>query len=149
MTWLLNLGAFLVYAHLAEYATHRWLMHRSVPGLRGEFIAHAIEHHGHGRNDLNIDANPLVILTLGSPLLVGCVWLGTAWFAVVAIGCWMYAAFWTLLHRAHHDVGSHWLRAVPGYAIWRSHHLEHHRRPTRNFGTVFIWTDQLFGTQSE
>ena len=147
-TWLIAIAVLVLYAHLAEYSIHRWIMHRPLGGwLRREYFEHAIEHHGRGRNDINISANPLVLFAVCSPLLVACPWLGWPWVAVVAAVTTVYAGVWTGMHSAHHDVGYRWFSMLPGFEMWRAHHLAHHRQPNRNFGTVFIWTDWLFGTK--
>jgi sterol desaturase/sphingolipid hydroxylase (fatty acid hydroxylase superfamily) len=149
MTWPNAIILLFVYAHLAEYGLHRWVMHEKRRGwLRREYQAHHVEHHGRGRNDLNINAHPHVIFTVASPLLLICVWLGWPFAAVIAAFSGTYAAAWSLLHHAHHDLRFGWLHHVPGYSLWRDHHLSHHERPNRNFGTVFPWTDYIFGTKA-
>ena len=47
-----------------------------------------------------------------------------------------------------HGVGGQWTTHLPGYAGLRAHHLDHHRHPGRNFGTVFgSLMDRICGTR--
>ena len=148
MTWLLWLAVAFLYASLAEYYLHRYVMHRRIRGLDGWFVEHHIEHHGHRRMDINVDLGFPLTFVLASPLLLlGYWWLGWPWIIAVAVSSFAYAKTWTCLHRCHHNLGCPWLKSVPGYAIWREHHEAHHQHFGRNFGTVFIWTDRLFGSR--
>jgi sterol desaturase/sphingolipid hydroxylase (fatty acid hydroxylase superfamily) len=144
MAWALLVS--VLYAAAAEYAAHRWIMHRPLPWRTARYVEHAVEHHGRGRLDINIDLSPATVLVAASPLLAGCLWLGWSWALVVGGLSAGYAALWTALHRAHHDLGNLWLKALPGYSWWRSHHLQHHDNPRTNFGAVFPWTDYCCGT---
>jgi sterol desaturase/sphingolipid hydroxylase (fatty acid hydroxylase superfamily) len=146
MVWAIAIFCLVLYTPLAEYAAHRWLMH--YPGLgRGSWWReHAIEHHGKGRNDVNIDINALSVAASVTPLLVFAIFLGWAWVAFVLFASIAYSALWSSLHEAYHGVSENWVTKFRFYDIWRNHHLKHHQRPTRNFGTVFIFTDWLFGT---
>jgi sterol desaturase/sphingolipid hydroxylase (fatty acid hydroxylase superfamily) len=146
MVWAIAIFCLVLYTPLAEYAAHRWLMH--YPGLgRGSWWReHAIEHHGKSRNDVNIDINALSVAASVTPLLVFAIFLGWAWVAFVLFASIAYAALWSSLHEAYHGVSENWVTKFRYYDFWRNHHLKHHQRPTRNFGTVFIFTDWLFGT---
>lgn len=146
MVWAIAILCLVLYAPLAEYAAHRWLMH--YPGLgRGSWWReHAVEHHGKSRNDVNIDLNALSVVASVSPLLVFAIFLGWAWVAFVLLACIGYAALWSSLHEAYHGVSENWVTKFRFYDIWLNHHLKHHKQPTRNFGTVFIFTDRLFRT---
>lgn len=140
----------LVYAHLAEHAIHRWLMHKPTLGRNsGVFRDHAIEHHGHGRNDINIEAVPEKIVLIASPLFLGCIWLGPWWAVFVSAVSVVYARAWTILHSAIHDIDYPWVWKIPGAEMWREHHAKHHAKPSSNFGTVFIWTDSFFDTKAK
>ena len=146
--WLIPLACVLVYGALVEYVGHRWLMHRPLLGRVYWYLDHAIEHHGKGRNDINISISPITALVVTSPVL--CIALFCGWQAIIVIpvASLAYAALWTCLHASYHDVGCQWIKGLPGYGRWRTHHLLHHTNPATNFGTVFIFTDRLFGTAS-
>ncbi|RDJ35418.1 MAG: hypothetical protein DWQ19_11420 [Crenarchaeota archaeon] len=144
--WLV-LAALLVYAALFEYCAHRWLMHKPLLGRFWWYTDHAIEHHGKERYDINIGISPL----LGTILMLPCLafWAVIGWTVVpmILIISFVYGAIWTTIHSAHHDLpGYNWAKNLPGYNMWRTHHLVHHDHPGKNFGTVFIFTDFLFGT---
>lgn len=144
--WILSLIGLVIYAHLAEYAAHRWMMHRPIFPRSWFYREHAIEHHGRRRNDINIEISPLTVALLAAPALSACAWLGPWWLAAWVVGVHAYACAWTQIHKAHHDLGAAWVKRLPGYAYSRRAHLRHHDQPHRNFGTVFPWTDYLFRT---
>jgi sterol desaturase/sphingolipid hydroxylase (fatty acid hydroxylase superfamily) len=146
MVWAIAILCLVLYTPLAEYAAHRWLMHFPGMGRGSWWREHAIEHHGKGRNDVNIDINALSVVAATSPMFVFAIFLGWAWVAFVLFACIGYAALWSSLHESYHGISENWVTKFRFYDIWLEHHLKHHQRPTRNFGTVFIFTDRLFGT---
>lgn len=145
--WLIATGFTFLYAGFAEYAAHRWTMHYPGLGKASWWQEHAVEHHAKGRNDINIDLSALTTLFAGVPLLVFCPWLGWPWVCFVMLACIVYAALWSNLHAAYHDICDSWLTRLPFFAYWKAHHMRHHDHPGRNFGTVFVYMDWLFGTQ--
>jgi Fatty acid hydroxylase superfamily len=147
MVWAIAILCLVLYTPLAEYAAHRWLMHYPGMGRGSWWREHAIEHHGKGRNDVNIDINALSVAAATSPMFVFAIFLGWAWVAFVLAACIGYAALWSSLHEAYHGVSENWVTKLRFYDIWLKHHLKHHQQPTRNFGTVFIFTDWLFRTK--
>ena len=146
MVWAIAILCLILYAPLAEYAAHRWVMHFPGMGRGSWWREHAIEHHGKGRNDLNVDITALSVVAATSPLLVFAIFLGWAWVSCVLFACIGYSWLWSSLHEAHHGISENWVTKFRFYNIWLKHHLLHHRQPTRNFGTVFIFTDRLFRT---
>lgn len=136
----------VAYAALAEYTIHRWVMH--MPGFDRVWHEHAVLHHRDGRNDLNVDMSSTMALLLSAPLHALSPWLGVRFSVIVCCLAFVYAWAWTLLHRCIHGVGAAWVARLPGYRWWLAHHEAHHRRPGRNFGTVFTFTDRLFGTRA-
>jgi sterol desaturase/sphingolipid hydroxylase (fatty acid hydroxylase superfamily) len=146
MVWAIAILCLVLYTPLAEYAAHRWLMHYPGMGRGSWWREHAIEHHGKSRNDVNIDINALSVVAATSPMFVFAIFLGWAWVAFVLAACIGYAALWSSLHESYHGVSENWVTKFRFYDIWLKHHLKHHQQPTRNFGTVFIFTDWLFRT---
>lgn len=149
MAWLAVVAITTLYAAAVEYAIHRWAMHCPFPWRTKLYTDHHVEHHGKGRNDLNIAIDPFTVLFLGSPLLwvlpslIG--WVGASlWLAAAST---LYAAVWTVLHASFHGVGFRWAPFLPGYYVLYDHHMAHHTNPGRNFGTVFFWSDYLMGTK--
>jgi sterol desaturase/sphingolipid hydroxylase (fatty acid hydroxylase superfamily) len=147
MIWAIAILGLLLYTPLAEYAAHRWVMH--YPGLgRGTWWRdHAIEHHGKSRNDINVNIDASSVVAATSPCLVFGIFLGWAWVTFLLIACIAYAYVWSSLHEAYHGISENWVTKFRYYDMWRKHHMFHHQRPTRNFGTVFIFTDRLFRTK--
>ena len=108
---------------------------------------HAVEHHRKGRNDINVELGALSPLFTASPMLMLAVVLGWPWVATVLTTCILYSALWSSLHAAYHGKNDGWVTRLAIYARWKEHHLRHHEYPNRNFGTVFIFTDRIFGTK--
>jgi sterol desaturase/sphingolipid hydroxylase (fatty acid hydroxylase superfamily) len=146
MIWAIAILCLVLYTPLAEYAAHRWVMHYPGMGRHSWWREHAIEHHGKGRNDVNVDINALSVVAATSPMFVFAIFLGWAWVAFVLFACIGYAALWSSLHESYHGVSENWVTKFRFYDVWLKHHLKHHQQPTRNFGTVFIFTDRFFGT---
>lgn len=123
---------------LVEYLSHRLVMHHPTKVAPDIFDRHAVQHHRLGRHDINIDLEWWWALLLASPgliVLVACrLYVATGTLAMIAV---FYALLWTGLHRSIHGLGGRWTTRLPGYSALRSHHLRHHARPGRNFGTVF------------
>lgn len=147
MIWLSALIALGIYAPLLEYVVHRWTMHYPGLGKGGLWRGHAVEHHGRGRNDLNIYMGAQSVVIAASPLFLFSFWLGWPWVTTLLAVCIAYAWVWSTLHAYHHDIEEGWLKNTRIYAIWRGHHLLHHEDPNTNFGTVFIFMDRLFSSQ--
>ena len=136
-----------------EYGMHRLVMHRSWSGY--VFRGHHKEHHGQGINgpfqiDLPMWTNHLPV---ASPFLAFMLWRAIyvtpwAWGSLVAlmiIFCW-HSYTWTKLHRAFHDLEVNWTMSLWCYEELEQHHLDHHKRPGKNFGVLYLWVDRLFGT---
>ena len=147
MIWLIVLFISFIYASLIEYGAHRWTMHSPGFGKIPLWEEHAIQHHAKHRMDINIVLSGFTAFLAASPLLGFCFVLGWLWLVIILFGCMLYAQIWSSLHASYHEVGSKWIINFPLYKIWEHHHLEHHKRPTKNFGTIFIWTDYVFGTK--
>ena len=147
MIWLIATLSLLIYAPIAEYAIHRWVMHSPHLGRGTWWTEHAVEHHGRRRNDINIDIDALSVLFAASPLLLFAGVLGWPWVVAVLLACIAYAALWSSLHAAHHGIRGSWTTRLGIHPIWLHHHQLHHQNPRTNFGTVFIFTDVVFRTQ--
>ena len=84
--WLLVAFAVWTIGFLAvvEYLLHRHIMHRphQNPFLWEAFHTHAVLHHQDARSDLNIDAEPVYNLLLGSPVIAPV--LGVGWLTGTA-----------------------------------------------------------------
>lgn len=149
LTWL---AGSLLYVALVEYIAHRHFMHRPLLdrlGLRQVFHEHAILHHRDGRNDLNINL-PLYVHCIWGLPSVGIVGLFDLVGALILSAVFVcHSILWTKLHRAIHGLEDNWTMSFRFYSVIEHHHQEHHRRPGKNFGGVFLFTDYLFGTASK
>lgn len=150
LTW--SAGSLLLVA-VVEYLVHRHLMHHHRPfldklGLQIVFHGHAIIHHRNGRNDSNVTL-PIYTHAVWAFPSIGVVALfdpvGAAILAAAYLG---HPLLWTKLHRAIHGLEDNWTKSLWFYDLIAHHHWEHHRRPGKNFGALFIFTDYLFGTAS-
>ena len=156
-------GTFL-FANLAEYLGHRFVMHRPRPGLRAVFRRHTLQHHVFFRHDaMAIDGVPDFALTLFPPVLVAFFFgafglppglaLALSWsrdaallYAGTAVA---YFLLYEWLHLAWHLPDDTPLRHVPGYARLRALHRDHHDpawMSRYNFNITFPIADLGFGT---
>jgi hypothetical protein len=165
LEWLTLPLAFL-YANLVEYAGHRWVMHRKVPGLGLVYKRHAGQHHRfftdrhmalEGWRDCKVVLFPAVLMVFffgafALPLGLLLAWLSTAnvaWlFVIVALG---YYLNYELLHLAYHLPDASRLSRLPFLRrLRRLHHLHHD--PTlmasKNFNITYPIGDWLFGTRA-
>ena len=133
----------------AEYLIHKHTMHKRKRWLPfWIFKHHAIDHHRDDRQDLNIDLPVYMHLMIGSPLIVAS-YLLFGWVSTVPLlATFFYHSYvWTHMHRAIHDLENHWITKTRYYKRAKKHHLDHHDKPTKNFGVVFLWTDYIFRTK--
>jgi len=147
---MISIVTLFVVCSLGEYVVHRWAMHRRGSSF---FQSHAVEHHGHNRNEnrhMGLSLGQWVVANLSlSPLTITVSLLADPFFWIyqLAFTLWWFMS-WGFIHRAIHDEPSFWWGAylVPWFRWSRAHHLNHHKKVTTNFGAVFPWTDYLFGT---
>jgi len=147
---LIWLPIWYFFMAFSEYFIHKYTMHKKTFLPEWVWRHHAIEHHRDDRNDLNVDLPFYMHLTIGSPLL-SFAYFG---YGVISMLCLLFIFYyhsyvWTHMHRAIHDLKDHWITKTDYYKRARKHHLDHHRRPAKNFGVVFLWTDYVFKTKYE
>ena len=148
MVIVISLGVFVMVLAVAEYGVHRFLMHRPWPWRSRLYVRHHVMHHQNRRNDLQIDLPPWQMLVYSVPLWGPALLLDLS-IGLTFMGCAVgYGYLWSKLHRAFHNLEVNWTVFLPWYydAAYKHHHL-HHVDPKCNFGTVFIFTDRLFGTR--
>lgn len=145
---------------IIEYVAHRWFMHRPNPFNMFGYKKHHVEHHGMGLNDYypHIDLRFRDMMVFASPFLLWSAVFGTIagrqWGYYYPYGAipalmlvvWIHNYVYTRVHRCVHELEHNWTERLPGFQEMKRHHLDHHRRPNRNFSVVFLWTDRLFGT---
>jgi sterol desaturase/sphingolipid hydroxylase (fatty acid hydroxylase superfamily) len=121
-------------------------MHKRIGGSYWE--EHAIQHHAKDRVDINIAITPTQTLIGSLPVYIAGYLLCGWWAVALSIFFALFYSFaWTALHSSIHNLGYTWVTYIPFYKVWRDHHLVHHKHVNKNFGTLFIWTDYLFGTK--
>ncbi len=165
LEWLTLPLAFL-YANLVEYAGHRWVMHRKVPGLGLIYRRHAGQHHRfftdqsmalEGWRDCKVVLFPAVLMVFffgafAVPLGLLLAWLTTAnvaWlFVIVALG---YYLNYELLHLAYHLPEDSRLADLPLLKRLRRLHYLHHDpklMASKNFNITYPIGDWLFKTRA-
>lgn len=164
LEWLTIPLAFL-YANLVEYAGHRWVMHRKVPGLGLVYRRHAGQHHRfftdqhmalEGWRDCKVVLFPAILMifffgAFAAPLGLLLAWFATAnvaWlFVIVALG---YYLNYELLHLAYHLPDDSSILRLPFLKRLRRLHHAHHRTDLMahaNFNITYPIGDWLFGTK--
>ncbi len=163
LEWLTIPLAFL-YANLAEYAGHRWVMHRKVRGLSLIYERHAGQHHRfftdrhmelEGWQDCKVVLFPAVLMVFffgafALPLGLLLAWLtnaNVAWlFVIVALG---YYLNYELLHLAYHLPANSRVLQLPIIRRLRRLHHRHHEpglMARANFNITYPVGDWLFRT---
>ena len=137
----------VVYTSLVEYGLHRWVMHKPWPWRSKYYVEHHVLHHGKNELHHNISMSPIDALIIISPVIIFAGFIQLWLMAVPVVFALWYAGTWTIMHNAHHDLKYAWIKKLPFYEWFRKHHLIHHDVPNKNYGTIFIWTDYLFGTK--
>ncbi len=165
LEWLTVPLAFL-YANLAEYLGHRFVMHRKVPGLGLIYKRHAGQHHVfftrdqmalEGWRDCKAVLFPPILMIFffgffATPVALLLAWLfsaNVAWL-FVATGL-LYYLNYELLHLAYHlPEDSRWLKLPFLKRLRRLHYLHHDTSmmASRNFNITYPIGDWLFGTRA-
>lgn len=156
--------ATALYANLAEYLGHRFVMHRLRPGFGLIYRRHVKQHHRFFTHTaMAVDSPRDFKAVLFPPILVG-LFLGgfgapVAWLVGVlfsANAAWLFAITGLLyflnyeyLHLAYHLPESSWVVRIPGFTRLRSLHRTHHNpgvMATCNFNITYPIGDWLFRT---
>lgn len=163
LEWLTVPLAFL-YANLAEYAGHRFAMHRPVRGLGLVYRRHAGQHHRFFTSEsMALETTRDFRAVLFPPLLVvfffGAfgvpVWFLLAWLASANVA-WLFIAVgiayflnYEVLHFAYHAPASSWLARLGPVKRLRALHQAHHDPALMarcNFNITYPIGDWIFGT---
>jgi len=166
LEWLTVPLTFL-YANLAEYLGHRFVMHRRRPGLGLIYERHARQHHRFFTDrDMQFDSSRDFRAVLFPPTLLiffatvfalpagGLLaWLfsaNVAWlFVMTALG---YYGCYEILHFAYHQPEGSAILKLPGVRRMRRLHLSHHDPAVMqhgNFNITWPISDAVFGTWIE
>lgn len=142
---------------VAEYAIHRWVMHRRwmwpISELHQE---HTIRHHGQFYRVFDHEPDPngrgialqisywyLAIVAI--PLLIALRWSWQPAGMLVAAGLYLLAQ--NTFHSEMHDPRRRWFSGLRLYKFLCRYHYMHHRHTNRNFNaTIPIGLDWIAGT---
>lgn len=163
LQWLTIPITFL-YANFAEWAGHRFAMHRKrkIAGL--VYTRHTLQHHRfftHQHMDIDSIADykavlfpPILVtfflLVFFVPFGLALTWVfGTnvAWLGV-ATGMGYFLNY-ELLHWSYHQPAGHWVHAIPGHAKLKKLHTDHHDPSLmahKNFNISYPITDWIMKT---
>jgi hypothetical protein len=162
--WLLVIPIAL-FGNWAEWAGHRYVLHRPVPYLKMVYKRHCGVHHQFFTNhDLTYEGQkewrallfppfaPIAFLLAVLPfaLLLGWVWSANAGYITVLTMAAYYLMYEGLHTLSHLDDKKHpYLKYIPLVNTVRHMHVTHHNlgfMQTRNFNLTFPICDALFGT---
>lgn len=162
----------IVYASFAEWALHRYVMHRPVRifgfSFTYPFHAHARVHHvvfgggdsyilnTHPRESQDEDQEtipmkwwngPVLILMASSPFVIWSIFRPSWWFtASIALAVASYYGAYEYLHFCMHKPKGRWLENTRLYKWIDKHHLIHHQHMGKNFNVVLPLADFCLGT---
>jgi hypothetical protein len=161
--WL-SVPLIALYANLAEYFGHRFVMHRPRRGFGLIYKRHVKQHHRFftdtampvdGPRDFKAVLFPPILLMLflgafGTPVALAVGYFASAnagWlFAITGL---LYFLNYEYLHLAYHLPESHWVARLPFMARLKRLHAVHHdqaRMTHANFNITYPVGDWLFGT---
>jgi hypothetical protein len=151
LAWTL---AGVLFASFAEYAVHRWLLHR--PLVRHLWHVHAALHHGRYYRVFDHEEDPegkYVNLAMSPwttfaaclallPLLLFST-VGGVVFVLMAI---LHAVAWNAIHSEMHLNRGRFFSGWGAYRFLKWYHFLHHRHVNRNFNAVLPLADYVLGT---
>jgi len=160
--WLL-IAPIALFGNWAEWAGHRYLLHRPTRLLKMAYKRHVAVHHQFfthrtlsysGQRDWRALLFPpfapvlFVLSALPVAVVLGILWSGNAGY-IVMITMSGYYLVYEGLHTLSHIENSPFLDRVPLVNTVRRMHVTHHNPDfmhTRNFNLTFPICDALFGT---
>lgn len=162
----------IAYASFAEWALHRYVMHKPVK-IMGfvfdyPFETHACVHHNRFKADESYEIGnheedvrrmnsqtipmawwngPVIIAIATSPFFL--TWLiGFSWIPIIAVGLsiTLYYATYEYTHWCMHDPKNRWFESSKLYKWINKHHRLHHAYMGKNFNVVLPLADLCLGT---
>lgn len=162
---LLHALFFFLLCPFAEWALHRYIMHRPFKilfwWLRYPFRSHALVHHNIYKADHTYHVQPgdtgekipmawwnsLVIVAIGCTMISSYFnYFGWKWLPLALVIMFGYYGVYEYIHWCMHLPKD---RRVEMWWVFRKlngHHLLHHRYMHKNFNVVFPLADLVFGT---
>ena len=163
LEWLTIPITFL-YSNAAEWAGHKYAMHRPIKGLGFMYKRHSLQHHkfftdGHMEIDSLMDFKA-VLLPVGIvgvflvaffiPAGFFLTWLFSSNVALLLIMTGMaYYLSYELIHLSYHLKEDHWVHRIPGFTRFARLHTTHHDQRImahKNFNITYPIMDWLMGT---
>lgn len=154
-----------LFGNFVEWAAHRYLLHRPVPGFKMVYKRHCTSHHQFfTHHDLGYEGHkewrallfppfaPLAFILLSVPFAFLAAWLisSNAGYIVVITMTAYYLLYEGLHTLSHFDDEKHpYLKYIPLVNTVRRMHYVHHAlgyMQTRNFNLTFPICDYIFGT---
>src|SRR4051812_24586087 len=160
--WLIVPLAFLG-ANIFEWALHRYVMHRPVPGFMGIYKRHTLAHHQFftdheptidSARDFRITFFPpyalttFICMSAAGGLVLGWLWSANAGWLLVATTTAVYLNY-ELFHWGCHVKDDRIVRHIPFMNTIRRHHVAHHDQAIMmgtNMNLTYPVADWLFGT---
>ena len=159
-----GVAAFLVgivYASLAEWVIHRWLMHRPLWRFKHFFVGHAKIHHGIYRADptYHVGERPKSDLTFAwwampiptvahFPVIIPiAIWFSIPAAVGLVIAFSLYQTTYEVLHYYMHVPTGRWVERTWAFKWIDAHHFQHHRKHSTNLNVVLPIADFLFRTR--
>ncbi len=154
--------AFLA-ANIFEWALHKYVMHRPIPGFMGIYKRHTLAHHQFfTEHEYTIDNTrdfrivffpPYALMTFVALSLVPCLvlgWLGApdAGWLLLITNTALYLNY-EFFHFCCHVKDDRIIRHIPFVNTIRRHHAAHHNTSImmeRNFNLTYPIADWMFGT---
>ena len=160
--WLVVPAAFLG-CNLFEWALHRFLLHRPVPGFMGIYKRHTLAHHQFfthieptidNTRDFRIVFFPpyalvaFMALSLPPAAVLGLIGLPNMGWLLLITNVGLYLNY-ELFHYCCHVKDDRLVRHIPLVNSIRRHHIAHHNpliMMERNFNLTYPVADWFFGT---
>ena len=163
LEWL-TIPATFLYANFAEWAGHKYAMHRPVKGLGFVYKRHSLQHHKfftdtHMEIDSNQDFKAVLfpiaivgffVVAFFVPMGFLLAWLFSPNVALLLVATGMaYYLNYELLHLSYHLKEDHWVHHIPGFTRFARLHTTHHDQRImahKNFNITYPIMDWLMGT---
>jgi hypothetical protein len=151
-----------VVSSFFEWALHRFVMHRPLPGFRYPFRAHTLVHHQVFKADHRyhlVDEkdkhtipmawwNGPALIALGQGPFLAVAWLTGHWgfFLGTIVAQALYYGIYEYLHWCMHLPRQRNIERSGIFFRLNGHHILHHRYMHKNFNVVFPLADLCLGT---
>lgn len=153
----------ILIANVVEYLIHRYVMHRSIPGLKIAIRLHMVHHNYFAEQtycikkfaDFAMIVFPASVINITAFILAPMISIAMGWLFGFNFGYMYYATILVyylmmqILHIIGHLNDSHIVMKFPIFNNIRVHHKIHHIKTlmtSKNFNFIFPISDKIFGT---